>query len=335
MKWHMNVPKWAGLLIFFCTLPFPFVDASEKRPNILFILSDDHRWDAMSCMNHSFVKTPHMDRLVAEGAHFENAFCTTSLCSPSRGTFYTGTYPHKHGVMGNDVHRDFDPAITPPWYMLLKQSGYHTGFIGKWHMGKGDHPRPGVDYWLSFNGQGVYHDPPVNENGEKKKLKGYMTEILTDKAISFLRNRPNNKPFAAVLSHKAVHAPFTPEEKYKNTYDDDAVKEPPTFQDDFKGRSPWRMLRYSGTYDNPITSEKLNNPNFTAKPMNWNSWSPVKEKKFINYFRALLSVDDSIGRVLKELEDQKILDNTMIIYAGDNGFFHGEHRRTDKRFAQE
>ena len=172
--------------------------ASDERPNIIFILTDDQRWDAMGCMGHPFLKTPNMDRIRNEGVLFSNAFVTTSLCSPARASFLTGAYAHTHGVVGN-WGCEFDHDETPSFPRLLREAGYHTAFVGKWHMGKDDQPRPGFDYWLSFAGQGVYTNPSLNENGRPFKAKGYMTDILTRYAVRFIKEE-RDKPFCLYLS---------------------------------------------------------------------------------------------------------------------------------------
>ena len=143
----------------------------SPQPNIIFILTDDQRWDALGCLNHPFVKTPNLDRIRREGALFSNSFVTTSLCSPSRASFLTGTYAHRHGVIDN-TGREFEPGKTPSFPELLQARGYETAFIGKWHMAPHANPRRGFDYWLSFRGQGVYTDPTLNENGREFQAKG-------------------------------------------------------------------------------------------------------------------------------------------------------------------
>ena len=187
----------------------------ESRPNIVFILSDDHRWDLMGCAGHPWIKTPNLDRLAAGGARFRNAFVTTSLCSPSRASILTGQYMHAHGVVDN-FHAPRPDAATFP--KLLQRAGYRTAFIGKWHMGdsqltgagqedNSDMPQPGFDHWIAFRGQGTYWNPLLNFNGERRKLDGYITDILTGEALSFLA-KPGGQPFCLYLSHKAVHAGF-------------------------------------------------------------------------------------------------------------------------------
>lgn len=300
----------------------------QPRPNVLFILTDDQRWDAMSCMGNPFVATPNMDRLRNEGALFANAFVTTSLCSPSRASFLTGTYAHTHGVFGN-WGLEFDSEQTPSFPLLLQKSGYETAFIGKWHMGKSSDPRPGFDYWLSFSGQGVYENPPLNENGRQFKAQGYITDLLTDYALTFLQH-DRDKPFCLYLSHKAVHGPFTPAERHRGLLADAEISKPVSFDDTFEGKPRWQreaLVRGRGV---KRTRGRKPVPD-SIPPSKWNP----RRKTQLDYYRALSAVDEGIGRVLETLEAQGQLDNTVIIFAGDNGYFHGEHRRGDKRLMYE
>lgn len=303
--------------------------AKSSRPNVLFILTDDQRWDAMSCMGNQFVNTPNMDRLRNEGALFANAFVTTSLCSPSRASFLTGTYAHTHGVFGN-WGVEFDPEKTPSFPLLLQKSGYETAFVGKWHMGRSAEPRQGFDYWLSFAGQGVYEDPPLNENGRAFKAKGYMTDLLTDYAVKFLR-RDRDKPFCLYLSHKAVHGPFTPAERHKHLLADAQIPKPPSFDDTFAGKPRWqRQAAVRGWGGARRTRGRKEVPE-SVPP---GKWDP-RRKSQLDYYRALSAVDEGVGRVLETLKEQGLLDNTVVFFAGDNGYFHGEHRRGDKRLMYE
>ena len=163
----------------------------QKPRNVVFILSDDHRYDAMSFMGHSLAKTPHMDAMAKQGAHLKNAFVTTSLCSPSRASILTGLYTFRHRVIDNQRAVPEGTLFFPQY---LQQAGYKTGFIGKWHMGHAsDDPRPGFDYWFSFKGQGQYYPPgpkyTINDNGKRVPQDGDITTLLTKKAIEFLHNQ--------------------------------------------------------------------------------------------------------------------------------------------------
>lgn len=300
------------------------IEGSKPR-NVVFILSDDHRYDAMSFMGHPFAKTPHMDAMATSGVHLKNAFVTTSLCSPSRASILTGLYTFRHRVIDNQRAVPEGTLFFPQY---LQQTGYTTGFIGKWHMGAGnDNPRPGFDYWFSFKGQGQYYPPnekyTINDNGKRVPQDGYITTLLTRRAIDFLEQQTDReKPFFLYLSHKAVHGPFTPEPKYKGTLEDIPFKLPASsklLKNNLCNRPRWLLDQRNGWHgmDFPL-----------------HSGSSV-ETLYKSYCEALRSVDDSIGAVKQQLKKMGIYDETLIIYMGDNGYMFGEHGLIDKRVAYE
>src|SRR5712692_7644988 len=188
-------------------LTLPLAAAAPRRPNVVFILLDDLRWDELGSTGHPFASTPHSDRLAREGALFTNAFATTPLCSPSRASFLTGQYPHTHGIKDN-TNRSARSHQLITWPRRLHESGYETAFLGKWHMGNDDSPRPGFDYWVSFRGQGECINPDLNVNGNEVKSRGYITDLLTDHAVEFLERR-RERPFCLYLAHKAIHPNVT------------------------------------------------------------------------------------------------------------------------------
>src|SRR5436190_9725784 len=194
-----------SLLCWLLVIPLSGVSArpGSSRPNIVFILIDDLRWDELGIAGHPYIRTPNIDRLGREGAMFRNAFMTTPLCSPSRASFLTGQYAHTHGITDN-VDRSAASHQLMTFPILLHQSGYETAFVGKWHMGNDDTPRPGFDRWVSFKGQGTYINQEFNEDGKKVQGNGYITDNLTDYAVQFI-NRRHEKPFLMYLSHKAIH----------------------------------------------------------------------------------------------------------------------------------
>jgi len=305
----------------------------EKQPNFLFVLVDDQAYDALGISGrYPFLKTPNMDRLAKEGANFENIFVTQSICSPSRASFLTGTYPHIHGVNQNNWYVDPKWDEFAPYTSHLQEAGYQTAHVGKIHMahkrGK-EHIRPGFDYWFSFIGQGKYFNPQVNDNGREYQEKGYMTDILTDKAITWLKEkRDPNKPFSLNLWHKAVHEKHLPAPRHKDLYKGEELPKPPfdTHKETFKGKPEWlRKKTYEFDWKNnlPIPAE------LPAK-----KW-PIKYEKNMQILRCLAAVDESLGRVLNTLEEMGELDNTVIIYSSDNGYFMGEHTFWDKRIAYE
>jgi N-acetylglucosamine-6-sulfatase len=315
-------PLCALLLALCCTAAL-----SAKPRNVVFILSDDHRYDYMGFHPESpdFLKTPSMDRMAAEGAHLANAFVSTSLCSPSRASIFTGQYPFRHGVVDN---QNTMPEGTPLLSEALQQAGYQTAYFGKWHIGHdSDDPQPGFDHWVSFRGQGVYHDPMLNIDGERRQVKGYVTDLLTDFAVQWMESgRDPDAPFFLFLSHKAVHAEFEPAERHRGMYADVQVPYPDSMKNtdqNYLGKPNWvKEQRYSwhgvehmyhGRLDHPRSLDEL-----------------VKR-----YAESLMAVDDSVGRVLDYLEAKGLAEDTLVIYMGDNGFMLGEHGLIDKRQAYE
>ncbi|WP_242084852.1 sulfatase [Aestuariivivens sediminis] len=307
-------------------------ETDQKQPNFLFVLVDDQPFDALeSSGRYPFLKTPNMQRLEDEGVKFDNYYVTQSICSPSRASFLTGTYPHIHGVNQNNRHVDPDWETYKPYGQILQQAGYETAHIGKIHMAhfEGErHIRPGFDYWYSFVGQGEYFDPMVNDNGKEYQEKGYMTDILTDKAISWLtEKRDPNKPFSLNLWHKAVHENHSPAPRHEDIYANDSLPVPPynTHLENFKGKPEWQRIKaWDSKWKDYVHTD-------TLAPKPW----PIKGDKFKKLLECLVAVDESLGRVLKTLEDLGELDNTVIIYSSDNGYFMGEHGYWDKRIAYE
>jgi N-acetylglucosamine-6-sulfatase len=294
-----------------------------KRRNILFILSDDHRYDAMGFMKaQPFLETPHMDSLAREGAHLKNAFVTTALCSPSRASILTGLYAHQHKIVDNNT------AIPPGTHFfpeLLQKAGYQTAFFGKWHMGnQGDQPQAGFNKWVSFRGQGAYWPSPngLNVDGKHVPQKGYITDELTDYALEWLNAQPKEQPWFMYLSHKAVHAPFEPATRHKGKYKDAVFTPPPTMATDgdmARGRPMW---------------VKNQRDSWHGVDFSYYEGKPIADL-YRTYAETLLAVDESIGRMMAALKARGELDSTLIIYMGDNGFAFGEHGLIDKRTAYE
>jgi N-acetylglucosamine-6-sulfatase len=302
---------------------------AQEKPNFLFVMLDDMAPDAIFHNRFEFLKMPNLQRLADEGAVFENMMVTTSLCSPSRASILTSTYSHIHGVRYNEIQ---DPeAHLEQFPQALQKVGYKTALIGKWHMAHHAAPRPGFDYWLSFKGQGVYNNPDLNENGTELKEEGYITDILTDKTISFIQENQDD-PFCVLLWHKACHGPFTPAERHKDAFPEGKLKEPESWSIDFSDRPIWqrRSAVYGPHYKKWVASEGKPVPDrISPKP-----WQPKQEGR-LNMLRCLLAVDEGLGQVLNLLEKQGRLDNTVIIFMADNGYFFGEQRKSDKRLAYE
>ncbi|QNN23952.1 sulfatase [Planctomycetales bacterium ZRK34] len=300
------------------------VQAAAPRPNVVFILVDDLAYDALGFMGrYPFLKTPHIDQLAKEGAWFRNAFVTISLCSPSRSAFLTGMYAHNTGVPTNE--RCEIPPDMPTFPSQLQKAGYSTAFIGKWHMLPRDDPRPGFDHWVSFKGQGVYFDPKLNVDGKPVNREGYITDLLTDYATAWLdKQAGKDKPFCLYLSHKAVHGPFTPAKRHAHEMDDVELAVPESFLDDMADKPRWMRRNAWGAMKPGRVPDKL-------PQKQW----PAKRKDRLGYLGAILAVDECVGRVMDTLKKIDRLDDTIVMFTSDNGFFMGEHRRGDKRLAYE
>ncbi|NOT64203.1 MAG: sulfatase [Acidobacteria bacterium] len=308
------------LLACLCFAAYAQSKPTATRPNILFILIDDLRWDGLSATGHPYAKTPNIDRIAKEGAIFRNAFVTTPLCSPSRATFLTGQYVHTHKMVGNEKPQVFNPLShqLKTWPQQLQKAGYETAYIGKLHMGNDDTPRAGFDHWVSFKGQGRYDNPQFNVNGERLDRQGYMTDLLNEYAVEYLKKK-HDKPFAMTLAHKAVHGPFVPAERHDKLYEGATLPATPNKQDDWNGR-PMLAL--------PVPPNPNANPN---RPANQAPQRPVA----LAQMQQLAAIDEGVGMILKTLAESGALDNTLIIFTSDNGYFWGEHRLGDKRAAYE
>ena len=296
--------------------------AETARPNILFVLCDDLRWDCLGCAGHPYLKTPHIDRLAQEGVFFQNAFCTTSLCSPSRASILSGLYAHSHGVTNNFTEYPTDLVSFPK---QLQASGYTTAYFGKWHMGEeNDEKRPGFDYFVTHKGQGKYLDTEFNLDGAKREvIPGYYTTVMTDLAVKWLDRQfdaSHGKPWVMMLGHKAPHSFYFPEEKYQHAFDSVEVKYPDTaFALDDKPK--WikdRLPTWHGIYG-PLFEWRKKFPD--DRPEAVKDFAAMTRA----YWGTILSVDDSVGRLTTWLAEHKQLDNTIVVFMGDNGLLNGEH----------
>ncbi len=308
----------------------PTLHAENTRPDVVFILIDDLRWDALGFLDHPYIETPQIDKLRDQGANMEYAFVTTSICCPSRATFLTGTLANMHGVIDNESS-EYDPDLTPPLTKYLQEVGYKTAMIGKWHMGNHANPRRYFDYWLSFRGQGVYHDPLFNINGEDIQHTGYTTDLLADYTIEFIENSPKDQPYFAILSHKAVHEPFQPAPRHKEAYGADTVTpRPKSWDTDFADKPAWQRrnaARDVRWHYRTRDYQEENLPDAVPAP----PWTD--NTSYVDQLRTLAAVDEGVGRIIETLRERGTLDNTLIIFTSDNGYFHLEHRRWDKRLA--
>jgi arylsulfatase A-like enzyme len=292
------------------------------QPNIIFILTDDQRYDELGFMN-PVLETPSMDALAERGVHFRNAFVTTALCSPSRASILTGMMMHNHGVIDNNRPLADGLELFPA---RLQAAGYQTAFVGKWHMGgEISSPRPEFDFWVSFPGQGTYNPTNafgrttvLNVNGEDVPQQGYITDELTDYVFRFLSERDPDRPFFVYLSHKAVHATFEPAERHADQYADAEIR---------LGSAP------PPGADTPLWVTNQRN-SWHGDEFPYHSDLPLAEFKR-QYHRTLSAVDDSLGRLLAWLDEEDLAEETVVILMGDNGFLFGEHGLIDKRNAYE
>ena len=313
---------------------FAWLQASlcGKGANALLILSDDHRYDFMSFMDEApeFLETPNLDRLAEEGAHLANAFVTTSLCSPSRASILTGQYMRHHRVVDNQRPVPEGTRFFPEY---LQDAGYSTGYAGKWHMGhEDDTPRKGFDHWVSFAGQGTYFDPTFNINGKRKAFKGYNADLLTDQAVDWLKEvgpaSQKGKPFFLQVGYKAVHYPFQPPPRHAKRYEGKKIDYPETMantEENYLSQSHWIRERRYGIHG----IDHMETGSLDKDPV------PDFDELYHNFCETVHALDENIGRILRQLDELGIADDTLIIYLGDNGFALGEHGFYDKRDAFE
>jgi arylsulfatase A-like enzyme len=299
---------------------------SQKRaPNIVMILVDDMRWDEMHAVGHPFIETPNMDRLAREGALFRNAFVTTPLCSPSRACFLTGQYAHTNGIVDNTARPSHDLPVFPK---DLQQAGYRTGFFGKWHMGNDASPRPGFNRWVAMPGQGEALDPHLNVDGTELQKTGYVTDVLTDYVEQFI-GETGDQPFLVYLAHKAIHPNIVQR-------DDGSLVSVPGQPGGFvaaerhRGRYAGKtMPRRPNAFHPPIDKPALMRTIGKLPPLG--KETATKDDEIRGRIEMLLGVDDSLGRILATLEKRGALDNTVVVFTSDHGYFYGEHGLNEER----
>lgn len=312
-KTHKLLLLLAKSLTLACLLTLQSVSA-ETRPNFLFIYTDDQRYDALGCVQQElsqnakqvaarfpWLSSPNLDRLASEGLRFRNAFVVTALCAPSRAAFLTGCYGHVNGVIDN--HTPF-PVESITHASLMRQSGYKTAYIGKWHMGSQSGKRPGFDFSASFIGQGVYFDCPVEIDGVKTATQGWVDDVSTDYALDFIRQNQKN-PFSIVLGYKTCHGPFTPPPRTESDYQDAQARVVPN-----------------------LGVPAIYKEDQTVKPISTES-VPTN----LGMFRGLKAIDENVGKLLEELDRLGLAENTVVVYSSDNGYYLGEHGLGDKRSA--
>ncbi len=330
----MKQPGWIACAVALLVVAWgPSAGSAPQRaarPNIVFILIDDLRWDELGIAGHPFLRTPNIDRIGREGVRFRNAFVTTPLCSPSRASFLTGQYAHSHGIVDNvDRSAASHKLVTFP--RLLHEAGYETAFIGKWHMGNDDRPRPGFDRWVSFKGQGTYLNPDINEDGKAVKPSGYITDILTGYAQEFIRRR-REKPFLVYLAHKAIHPEvtqnndgsvdlsaserFLPAARHRNLYAGRRVPHRPNY-----GRAP---------EGKPALQRRIGD----LPPLG--PATATRDETILERQRTIAAIEEGVGEILRALRETGQLDNTVLVFTSDNGYFYGEHGLSvERRLAYE
>ncbi|HEY7119657.1 MAG TPA: sulfatase, partial [Tepidisphaeraceae bacterium] len=300
-----------------------------RPPNILYIMADDHASHALSCYGSKLNQTPNLDRLAREGMRFENAFVTNALCGPSRACVLTGKYNHVNGFKDNGPRTVFDGS-QPTFPKMLQKAGYQTGIVGKWHLNSNP---TGFDQWSILVGQGRYFNPAFITDGKREVVNGYVTDVITDKALDWLKRRDPNKPFCLMYHHKAPHREWEPDKKHANLYDDVEMPLPETFYDHYEHRG-------TAAHDQDMTIAKtLTKADVKSDPppgLSGDKLTEWKYQRFIkDYCRVIASLDDNVGRVLDYLDQNGLAANTIVIYTSDNGFFLGDHGWFDKRFMYE
>lgn len=308
---------------------------NKSRPNILFVMSDDHASHAMSCYGSRINKTPNLDRIAHGGMRFDNCFCTNSICTPSRAAILTGTYNHVNGVTTLATHMDNRLQTFPK---LLRQNEYQTAIFGKWHLGTGpNHCPTGFDDWAVLPGQGRYHNPEFifkgPDGGTMRTIQGYVTDIITDMCLDWLKERDRARPFCLLYHHKAPHRPWYPDEKHAYMFLNQDVPEPETLYDDYSNRASAAAAAEMRVGPHMSSTDlKCEVP----KELPENELRRWAYQRYIkDYLRVVASIDDNVGRVLDHLDKEGLAENTVVIYTSDQGFFLGDHGWYDKRFMYE
>ena len=307
-------------LLFVLTIGWQTITAAERKPNFVYIFTDDQRWDALGVVQREqgekgrfpWLRTPHLDRLAAEGVRFRNAFVVNSLCAPSRATLVTGQYGHVNGVVNNHTPHPVGNLSLPA---LLRPAGYVSAYVGKWHHGNQSGKRPGFDYSASFIGQGKYFDCPVEVNGVATPTNGFIDDVTTDYASGFIREN-KDRPFLLILGYKTCHGPFTPPPRHETTYEGKEARRTPNLN----VRPPYRS---ADANPGGAKGKSVSSPDSPTVPTN------------LGMFRGIAAIDDNVGRLLDLLDELKLADDTVVCFSGDNGYYLGEHGLGDKRSAYE
>jgi arylsulfatase A-like enzyme len=337
----------------FCSCGQAGAGQTAGRPNILFIMTDDHAAHAMSIYGSRVNQTPHLDRIAKEGIRFDRVFATNSICTPSRATILTGKYSHKNGT---PVFNRFDGS-QPTVAKMLQASGYYTAMVGKWHLGSDP---TGFDYWNILPGQGRYIDPIFYDKDGSEVYPGYATDVITDITIEVLKNRPKDKPFFLMSHHKAPHREWTPDEKHRLMFANRQIPEPSTLWDDYSGRTDALHEQRQSVFNDLTRRDLKLTPPAGLQGQELQRWLAVKptevaievdgktrtlqgdelkrwkyQRYMQDYLACVQSVDDNVGRLLDWMDANGLRDNTVVIYTSDQGFFLGDHGLFDKRFMYE
>jgi arylsulfatase A-like enzyme len=339
----------------------PIKKVKNTKPNIIFILSDDHTNKAISMYGNKLAKTPHIDRIAKEGALFNNFFVTNSICGPSRAALLTGKYSHVNGFISNDKKFNIDQFI---FSRSLEDSGYQTAWIGKWHLET--LPQDAFNYWTILPNQGHYFNPNfITQSNDTVTYKGYVTDIITDLSKDWIRNRDQDKPFLLMIGEKATHREWLPAVEDLGSYDDVDFPIPPSFYDNYHNRiaaahqdmsisetmqlgfdlkvnvdydSDWIYNRLDKeqraayrAYYGDYVSKEFNEKNLKGKALT--EWKFQRYMR--DYFATANALDRNIGKILDFLDENGLTENTIVIYGSDQGFYLGEHGWFDKRFIYE
>ncbi len=373
---NMNLPKLNLKSVLYATLfgatvLFQQCEETEYiKPNIVFIMSDDHAYQAISAYGSKLIETPNIDKIAEKGIIFNKAFVTNSICAPSRAVILTGIFSHLNGVPGNEQVFDGAQQTFPK---ILRQHGYQTAMIGKWHLKS--HPT-GFDYWNVLPGQGDYYNPDFISSGKDTTYEGYVTEIITELSTSWLKNRDKDKPFCLMMHHKAPHRSWMPALKNLELFDDKEFPLPANFYDNYEGREALQkqMLTVKDHMDIRMDYKIPCNACDTVSVNHWapgeywrrlerltpeerQKWNEAYQKEEVEFFqvkdnedkfdhwkyrrymedylRCIVSVDESVGQVLNFLQENGLEENTIVVYTSDQGFYLGEHGLFDKRFMYE
>ncbi len=317
-------------------VPSPLLYAEQIRPNIVLIVVDDLRFDEFGAGGHPYLETPHIDRLASEGAMFHNAYHATPLCSPNRASILTGQYVSRHGILDN-TSRSRASHLLDLFPREMQKAGYRTAHIGKWHMGNDPTPRPGYDYWVSFSGQGKTFDPDLYEEGRIHPVKGYVTDIFTDRAVGFIKES-GDTPFFLYIGHKAVHPEAV--QRDDGSVDLGVPREfmpAPRHRDRYEGKTMKRRPNYGMSAQDrkskPVIAKALEFRHILEQDEDWaREIDPgISDETIRSRAEMMLAVDDGVGRIVETLRESGRLDNTLIIFTSDNGYFYGEHGLTVER----